>query len=549
VSGNWILYLRSDYASEHWFNPNGPSAAGAVLVAFETGCCDPFHASTADPETSDPMSLQGGQAYYIEALYKEGTGGDYLNVAALLEGEAVPDNTASIPGDQLGTPAAPPGVVGAVMITQQPTDQAVAENSVATFSVGAMNEMGAPVCYQWLRDGSDIPGAIGPSYSLRPTLADTGARFSVRVAVLGDDELSQEAMLTVTTDTVPPTVLGAFSSITGTNLTVSFSEAVEASTAQETFGYQIDGFTVVGAVLQPNGTDVVLGISPAMAIGSEHGIAIQDVRDLANNIMVATNLTVKAHVITYGVARFDLFLGLPANTVVISDMTGSPKYPHAPDITRFKDILELNEVDEFEGYGTRLTGFLIPPVDGNYTFYMHSDDNGELWLSTDDQPANAVMIAREPTWAARRDWVGESGGGGRLGTTPPANISNPIALAAGQLYYFEALMKEGGGGDNLGVTWQLPGGPPPVDNQPSAITGEFLASLADPMKDVISGPRVKFSVAGDQLTFSWNPPTGFRLQRKSALGTPDGWTDVPNGATSPVTVTIGSGNEFFQLVQ
>jgi hypothetical protein len=30
---------------------------------------------------------------------------------------------------------------------------------------------------------------------------------------------------------------------------------------------------------------------------------------------------------------------------------------------------------------------------------------------------------------------------------------------AGQMYYFEALMKEGGGGDNMGVTWKPRAGP------------------------------------------------------------------------------------------
>jgi hypothetical protein len=36
--------------------------------------------------------------------------------------------------------------------------------------------------------------------------------------------------------------------------------------------------------------------------------------------------------------------------------------------------------------------------------------------------------------------------------------SAPITLQAGQRYYVEALMKEGGGGDNLAVGWQLPNG-------------------------------------------------------------------------------------------
>jgi hypothetical protein len=48
------------------------------------------------------------------------------------------------------------------------------------------------------------------------------------------------------------------------------------------------------------------------------------------------------------------------------------------------------------------------------------------------------------------------------------------------MYYFEALMKEGGGGDNLAVTWQLPGAPEPA-NGSTPISGVYLASLANPI--------------------------------------------------------------------
>ena len=39
-------------------------------------------------------------------------------------------------------------------------------------------------------------------------------------------------------------------------------------------------------------------------------------------------------------------------------------------------------------YGSRIRGWLIPPVTGNYTFWIASNDYSELWLSTDEDPAN-----------------------------------------------------------------------------------------------------------------------------------------------------------------
>jgi len=487
-------------------------------------------------------------------LYKEGTGGDYGNVAANMEGEATPSaGTEFIPGSQLGVGAAPAGIVGPVVITQQPVDVATVENAAVTFSVGAMNANGAPICYQWQRDGTDIPGAIGASYTITPTLADSGAKFSVIASVLGADATSTEATLTVTVDNVAPRVVGVFSSLDGTNVTVRFNERVNATTAADNLNYSIPGNNVSSAILRANQTEVLLGLETAMAVGSQHQLSIQFVDDLAGNVMVATQVVVRAHVVTFGVARYDIYQGLPANTVVLSDLTGSPNYPHSPSLTRFKNILELNTADEFEGYGTRLTGFIVPPVNGDYVFYFHSDDNGQFSLSTDANPLNARVICNEPVWSGRRTWTGEAGGLGRVNVPsasggPQANISGSIALLAGQMYYFEGLMKEGGGGDNMGVDWKIPGGPEPVNGMPSSIPAHCLMSLADPVGQAanVAGPRITASVSGNQITFSWKG-AGFRLQRKSSVGTAGGWTDVPNGATSPVSVTIGVGNEFFRL--
>ena len=43
-------------------------------------------------------------------------------------------------------------------------------------------------------------------------------------------------------------------------------------------------------------------------------------------------------------------------------------------------------------YVERLSGFFVPPVTANYTFYLAGDDNADLYLSSDQYAANA-------TWA------------------------------------------------------------------------------------------------------------------------------------------------------
>src|SRR5581483_4738314 len=102
-------------------------------------------------------------------------------------------------------------------------------------------------------------------------------------------------------------------------------------------------------------------------------------------------------------------------------------------------------------------------------FYLASDNQGELYLSTDPWAAHKTRIAFEPEWAFPRTWTGPASG-----RTNQENISSPIRLEAGQLYFVEGLHKEGWGGDNFGAAWQIPGAPAP-ENGSSPIGSEFLA--------------------------------------------------------------------------
>ena len=115
-----------------------------------------------------------------------------------------------------------------------------------------------------------------------------------------------------------------------------------------------------------------------------------------------------------------------------------------PDIEDQLTIFEI-PVNVDDNYGTRVRGYICPPITGSYTFWISSDDGGELWLSTNDQESNKVLIAHVPTWSNSREW-----------NKFPEQKSTLMTLVAGQRYYIEALQKEQGGGDNLAVGWQLP---------------------------------------------------------------------------------------------
>ncbi|HXG47523.1 MAG TPA: immunoglobulin domain-containing protein [Methylomirabilota bacterium] len=80
-------------------------------------------------------------------------------------------------------------------ITLQPQDQYAAIGESVTFRVAAIGE--EPISYQWLRDGTELPGQTASELTLvNITEADAGV-YSVRVSNFNGDVLSDEATLTV----------------------------------------------------------------------------------------------------------------------------------------------------------------------------------------------------------------------------------------------------------------------------------------------------------------------------------------------------------------
>ena len=100
-------------------------------------------------------------------------------------------------------------------------------------------------------------------------------------------------------------------------------------------------------------------------------------------------------------------------------------------------------------YGARVSGIITAPVSGNYTFWIAVDDWGELFLSTDENPANKKRIAEThaPQWCKPREWY-----------KYPNQKSSPQKLEAGKKYYIEVTMLEVERDDNLAIAWELPDG-------------------------------------------------------------------------------------------
>jgi hypothetical protein len=144
-----------------------------------------------------------------------------------------------------------------------------------------------------------------------------------------------------------------------------------------------------------------------------------------------------------------------------------------PLTTPSADFEVLNRLegspDQGTDYGSRIRGYLRPAATGAYTFWIASDDSGELHLSTDQDPANLRRIAYLSGRALLRQW-----------DKTPSQKSQPVTLEANKEYCFEVLQKQGSGGDHVEVGWLKPGesGTVPSEVIPGSCLSFFSRALA-----------------------------------------------------------------------
>ena len=131
-------------------------------------------------------------------------------------------------------------------------------------------------------------------------------------------------------------------------------------------------------------------------------------------------------------------------------------------------IQKLDRPDGGEDYwGGRMRGYIHPPQTGDYTFWTVSDDDSEVWLSTDETPANVKMICNVEGWTDYQNWQYNTGA---PGTTYK---SAAIKLTAGKKYYVEVYNSDGTGGGCVSVGWGGPG----IGAGPVLVDGKYLSPL------------------------------------------------------------------------
>lgn len=124
-----------------------------------------------------------------------------------------------------------------------------------------------------------------------------------------------------------------------------------------------------------------------------------------------------------------------------------PNYPYRPSGWDIRPTFDA-PANWGDYHLTRMRGYLHPPVTGNYTFWIASDNSSELWISPDEDPAKVERIAmvKEGNWTSPHEW-----------SRYPSQRSRTLFLQAGQTHYIEAFQEQITLNDNLSVAWQGPG--------------------------------------------------------------------------------------------
>jgi uncharacterized delta-60 repeat protein len=230
--------------------------------------------------------------------------------------------------------------------------------------------------------------------------------------------------------------------------------------------YSADGvtWTQIGTSMITMGSNVYVG----MALTSQNNYALNTAT--FSNVSVTITSTAPTCSASGSILR-EYWMNIAGKEVTAIPVNAKPY--SSSQITKFEAPSNIGD-----NYGQRIRGYLCAPASGNYTFYIASDDNSELWLSATDSPASKRKIASVTGWARNGDWV-----------KYPSQKSAIIALEKGKRYYIEALHKEATSGDNLAVAWTIPGSSS-IAIIPGSVLSPFVPSAARVASEEILQPSI-----------------------------------------------------------
>jgi hypothetical protein len=587
----WTAGLSFPPAQTNWFY----TASNTVSVFL-----DGIVTKTAAVNEAAPGCFDGGEPVYI-GTRQDHFGSDIMNgqiAEILLFNTALSASDITNVDNYLGLK-----YFQFTITSDLPPSITTSNGYRVTFNFGA-NQGSAHLTYQWQKNGTNIPGAINPTYTTPPLLAsDNGDTFDVLVTTTGSTAYSTTNTLTVLN--VAPYVTAAGIPIWSRNqVVVVFDKSVDPATATNSVNYSLDhSANVLSAAMGDAPNKVVLNTSPLTWDPNNPGfytLSVSNVKDSTGNPMAptsqglglyppATALWVRADmgVTTNPDATVAQWNDLSGNNnhlfsapftppVLVTNAQGDPVVQFAAtnrttlyandsgslEIIGDMSIIALVNFATLDGgtNGEIVSKTGAPPhanVPASYDLYVVAPNNGGPLYRGDGASAGAFAATAAPSIGTPHVVVATETGntvsryldGAACGTGPLGSFNESDCFDAGQPVYL------GTRGDGLirltGDISELIVAGSPISSGDVAALQTYLSAQHHLVNT--NPTNLTVSVANNQLTFSW--PTdhlGWGVQSNSVGLTATGsWFAVPGtSATNQITIPLDHAkqNVFYRMV-
>jgi hypothetical protein len=450
--------------------------------SIENGTAGAPSEVTFEPAFEAPVNVANNYCQRMSGVFIPATSGNYNFVLAsdddsdlFLSTDSNPANKRMI-AQQAGWNASREWKTdaGGTGTNPQRNSSTFSVNGTTPFSAGIPLQAGVPYYIEGvMHEGGGGDNLAVAAYLVGGTAPNDGDDAAIPAAQIG---IRSPAAVTVA---ITP---GNTTAYIGTS--VSFKATITPGTDDTvTYTWKTNGVVAAG-VTGPNYLTPILGVANS-PLTVEVSVALQHSGATASSGQSTVTVAPTGQQTANGFLKWEFIPGVSRPDV---ESGNSP----APSFIRA--VRSFETPANFGGnFVSRVSGYITPPTDGDYVFVISSDDDSDLFLSTDTEPSKKQLIAQQSGWNAYREWATDQGGQAanpqRSSNTWVPDPANPpatppyaagIHLAANQKYYIEAVQHEGGGGDNLSVTMYPVGGTAPANGDAPSLTGNLISFSAAP---------------------------------------------------------------------
>jgi hypothetical protein len=297
--------------------------------------------------------------------------------------------------------------------------------------------------------------------------------------------------------------------VDATHVRATFTEALQAASAQQVSNYLLRGVHPTAAVLEAGNTSVLLTIATPLVDGEGYRLVVNDIVGVSGAVLVPNTQKSFTAGLVNGL-QGDYFNGVAPPGYIIPATSTANRIDSQISFTWLSNVTGITPTIGPTNFGVRWTGRMVPQFSETYLLTLTFNDGARVWLDlnrngTFDEPAERIMenwTVASPTGAAR---------------TLTANV----ALVADASYNLNVEMFNATSSSRAQLSWQSPS----IGATAVVIPNSRLFLPVFPETDTpgIADIKVKNT--------SWTPAI---LSQMHATGLGTGGIAVPVGGTTGV---------------